>query len=51
MLGLSLTVLSYQPRDLARPRRKSLKFDWFPSPLEASQKVNILGGGHQGFPL
>jgi hypothetical protein len=28
-----------------------MKVDWFPSPQEASQKVNILSGWHQGFPL
>jgi hypothetical protein len=51
MIGPSHTILIYKLQDFAWPRRKILKVDWFPSPREASQKVNILGGGHQGLPL
>jgi hypothetical protein len=51
MIGPSHTVLIYKLKDFARPHRKSQKVDWFSSPREASQKVNILSGGHQGLPL
>jgi hypothetical protein len=47
MVCPSPTVLGYQFLYVMWSRRNRPEIDWFPSPLEASQKVDILGFGHQ----
>ena len=42
LLSVNLTIHSDIVLDVKIPRGKCLQIDWFPSPREASQELNVL---------